>query len=238
MCPNTSDAKHGDNQFEFIIDAFIDACASSLQFYSRLNRSFLDALFAQSTEAREELREIKKEATEEKVPYFVGYNDYLKYQQEYYKKYEKIIMSRIRIKFDTNFREEGFTRSLSEFIDSYSDLAKITGFGQIYQYISNFTSFWNNAFIEPIRDTASRTPSHKIYSENKYSLFHYDTPNEEIEEKEKKNTKTPILIIYAFINRHYILDLLPDSSIVRNLQRQGFDIFAGDWVLQVHMMRS
>lgn len=234
---NTSDAKHGDNQFEFIKDAFIDAYASSLQFYSRLNRSFLDALFAPFTDAREELREIKKEATEEKVPYFVGYNDYLKYQQEYYKKYEKVIMSRIRNKFDINFREEGFTRSLSEFIDSFSDLAKMTGYGHVYQHISNFTSFWNNTFIEPIRDIALRTPSHRIYSENKYSLFHYDTPNEEITGKEKRNTKTPpsnhasipVLIIYAFINRHYILDLLPDSSIVRNLQRQGFDIFAADW---------
>jgi polyhydroxyalkanoate synthase subunit PhaC len=52
-------------------------------------------------------------------------------------------MSRIRNKFDTNFREEGFTRSLSDFIDSYLDLAKLTGFGQIYQHISNITSFWN-----------------------------------------------------------------------------------------------
>jgi hypothetical protein len=59
MSPNTSDAKHGDNQFEFIKDAFIDAYASSLQFYSRLNRSFLDALFVPFTDAREELREIK-----------------------------------------------------------------------------------------------------------------------------------------------------------------------------------
>ena len=38
-----------------------------------------------------------------------------------------------------------------------------------------------------------------------------------------------MLIIYAFINRHYILDLLPNSSIVQNLQRQGFNIFATDW---------
>jgi hypothetical protein len=80
----------------------------------------------------------------------------------------------IRDKFDINFREEGFTRALCEYIDSYSDIAKTTYAGQIYQYTSNFTSLWNNKFIEPIRDTILRTPSHKIYSENKYSLFHYD----------------------------------------------------------------
>jgi polyhydroxyalkanoate synthase subunit PhaC len=146
-------------------------------------------------------------------------------------------MSRIRNKIDINFREECFTRSLSEFINSYSDLAKMTGYGHVYQHICSFTSFWNNTFIEPIRDTAFRTPSYKVYSENKYSLFHYDTPYEETAGKEKRNTKTPpsnhtstpVLIIYAFINRHYILDLVPESSIVRNLQRQGFDIFATDW---------
>lgn len=107
-------------------------------------------------------------------------------------------MSSIRNKFDTNFREEGFTRSLSDVIDSYSDLAKLTGYGQIYQYISNITSFWNNAFIEPIRDTALRTPSHKIYSENKYSLIHYDVPKEmkvkmemEMEKEKEEKITTP-----------------------------------------------
>jgi polyhydroxyalkanoate synthase subunit PhaC len=80
-------------------------------------------------------------------------------------------MSVIRNKFDMNFREEGFTRALCEYIDSYSDIAIMTYAGQSYQYTSNFTSLWNNKFIEPVRDTILRTPSHKIYSENKYSLF-------------------------------------------------------------------
>jgi polyhydroxyalkanoate synthase len=225
-----------DNTPNVLIDAFVDAYASSLQFYAKLNRSFLDALIVPFTDAREELREIKKMMGKQDKLYFTSYEDYLKYQQEYYKKYEKIMMTEIRDKFDTIFREEGFTRSLSDFVNSNSDLAKLTGFGQIYQYISNFTSLWNNILIEPIRDTVLRTPSHKIYSENKYSLFHYDIPGnetrieEKAKEKEKKEkTSTPILIIYAFINRHYILDLLPDSSIVHDLQKRGLDMFATDW---------
>src|SRR5215207_8526142 len=239
---NKNNIKDKDNNPHALTDAIVDTYASSLQFYSRLNRSFLDALFVPFTDAREELREIRKEAKkeEEEKVYFTNFGDYIKYQQDYYKKYEKVIMSRIRDKFDINFREEGFTRSLSEYIDSYSDVAKMTGYGQIYQYISNFISFWNHVFVEPIRDTALRTPSHKIYSENKYSLSHYDIPKKAIKaEKEEKTitpythltdiSTTPVLIIYAFINRHYILDLLPDSSIVRNLQRQGLDIFATDW---------
>jgi polyhydroxyalkanoate synthase subunit PhaC len=35
--------------------------------------------------------------------------------------------------------------------------------------------------------------------------------------------------VYAFIGRHYILDLVPEVSVVRNLQKQGFDIYATDW---------
>ena len=37
--------KDKDNNPHALTDAFIDAYASSLQFYSRPNRSFLDALF-------------------------------------------------------------------------------------------------------------------------------------------------------------------------------------------------
>ena len=143
-----------------LMDAIVDIYASSLQFYSRLNRSFLDVLFVSFTDAREELRELRKEeAKNEKKVYSAHYGDYLKYQQD---------------KFDINFREEGFTRALCEYIDSYSDIAKMTYAGQIYQHTSNFTSLWNNKFIEPIRDTILRTPSHEINSENRYSLFHYD----------------------------------------------------------------
>ena len=61
------------------------------------------------------------------------FNSYDK-QQEIYDKSEKIILSKIRNKFDTNFRDKTFVASLSEFIKSYCELAKITGTGFIYQY--------------------------------------------------------------------------------------------------------
>jgi polyhydroxyalkanoate synthase len=38
-----------------------------------------------------------------------------------------------------------------------------------------------------------------------------------------------VLVIYAFINRHYILDLLPEVSVIRSLLSHGLDIFATDW---------
>jgi class III poly(R)-hydroxyalkanoic acid synthase PhaC subunit len=71
-----------------------------------------------------------------------------------------------------------------------------------------------------------------------YSLFHYNNgkstrTTSAFTEKEggsvinQKNT--PILVVYAFINRHYILDLLPEVSVMGSLLKSGLDIFATDW---------
>ena len=114
---------------------------------------------------------------------------------------------------------------------------RLTGFGKIYQHLSNLWSVWDNDFVEPLRDTLWRTPSYKITNLEKYSLFryYYDKTRKAIKIKIKiKNNDrihptTPLLIVYAFINRHYILDLLPEISVVGNLLRQGFDVFATDW---------
>jgi polyhydroxyalkanoate synthase len=39
----------------------------------------------------------------------------------------------------------------------------------------------------------------------------------------------PVLFCYALVNRHYILDLQTDKSIVRQYLRRGFDVYLIDW---------
>jgi polyhydroxyalkanoate synthase subunit PhaC len=39
----------------------------------------------------------------------------------------------------------------------------------------------------------------------------------------------PVLFCYALINRHYILDLQPDKSVVQRYLDQGFDVYMIDW---------
>jgi polyhydroxyalkanoate synthase subunit PhaC len=143
---------------------------------------------------------------------------------------EKIVRSRISNIFNLRFREEHFVSTLSDTVASYSTLAKSTGFGQVYQNSSIWWANWNNKFIEPIRDTFWRTPSYKIAELEQYSLFHYGStiPTSTTTNAETFNN-VPLLIVYAFINRHYILDLVPEVSVVRNLLKQGFDIYATDW---------
>jgi polyhydroxyalkanoate synthase subunit PhaC len=145
---------------------------------------------------------------------------------------EKIVRKKIGNIFNTKFRDDTFITTLSDIVASYSNLAAITGFGQIYQHMSNLWSVWNNNFVEPLRDTLWRTSSYKISNIEKYSLFrYYDGSTREGDKNDYKTypPTTPLLIVYAFINRHYILDLLPEISVVRSLLRQGFDIFATDW---------
>ena len=75
---------------------------------------------------------------------------------------DKVLRSRFRKAFDEKFRDADFINRLSDTITSYSELAKVTGLGQMYRDYSNGSSIWNNKFIEPIRDTLYRTPSRKF----------------------------------------------------------------------------
>jgi polyhydroxyalkanoate synthase len=65
------------------------------------------------------------------------------------------------------------------------------------------------------------TPSEVVYSENKLQLRRYE-PGE-------RKHETPILIVYALINRPTILDLQPDRSVIRTLLDQGFAVYLIDW---------
>jgi len=45
----------------------------------------------------------------------------------------------------------------------------------------------------------------------------------------QQNFKYPLLIVYALINRSYILDLQNDKSWIRNLLEQGINVYLIDW---------
>lgn len=66
------------------------------------------------------------------------------------------------------------------------------------------------------------TPNEIVHESRLYRLLHYRP-------MVSKTAKTPILFVYALINRSYILDLQPDKSWIRNLLSQGLDIYLIDW---------
>jgi polyhydroxyalkanoate synthase len=64
---------------------------------------------------------------------------------------------------------------------------------------------------------------HEIVSETRlYRLLHYRP-------LVSRTARTPILVVYALMNKSYILDLQPDKSWVRNLLSQGFNVYLIDW---------
>ncbi|THE63709.1 class III poly(R)-hydroxyalkanoic acid synthase subunit PhaC [Salinadaptatus halalkaliphilus] len=67
-----------------------------------------------------------------------------------------------------------------------------------------------------------QTPSDIVYEENKLELLHYESQTDEQHD-------IPILIVYALINKPYILDLQPGRSVVRTLLEAGFDVYLVDW---------
>src|SRR3972149_1716519 len=76
--------------------------------------------------------------------------------------------------------------------------------------------------INPGQVKVGRTPHEVIYRDGKLILKHYFP-------QKKKLGSTPLLMVYALVNRPYILDLLPGRSAVENFLKGGTDVYLIDW---------
>ena len=76
--------------------------------------------------------------------------------------------------------------------------------------------------VEGAQADTGQTPKETIWTKNKARLYHY-APNAE------KKHPVPILMVYALINRPYILDLMPGNSFIEYLVGEGFDVYMLDW---------
>ncbi|MBL8682984.1 MAG: alpha/beta fold hydrolase [Myxococcales bacterium] len=68
------------------------------------------------------------------------------------------------------------------------------------------------------------TPHVVVHRENKWSLLRYERAD-----KSPATAKTPVLLVPSLINRHYVLDLAPQQSMVEDMVRRGHDVFVIDW---------
>lgn len=76
--------------------------------------------------------------------------------------------------------------------------------------------------LEGARAETGQTPKEVVWTKNKARLYRY------VHTAEQRH-RVPILLIYALINRPYVLDLMPGNSFVEHLVGQGFDVYMLDW---------
>jgi polyhydroxyalkanoate synthase len=84
--------------------------------------------------------------------------------------------------------------------------------------MSRLPMLWQRA--QRVRKGA--TPSEVVYKEDRLALLHYPT------DKPAKY-KTPLVFVFALVNRPYILDLKEGKSVVRHFVDAGFDTYLIDW---------
>lgn len=93
----------------------------------------------------------------------------------------------------------------------------------VSEFAEKLRKAWNLA-LRPPQVPVGLTPSDVIHAEGRMRLLRYRplpgvTPRD----------RPPILLVYALINKPYILDLQPGLSVVESLLRRGLDVYLIDW---------
>ena len=94
--------------------------------------------------------------------------------------------------------------------------------------IGEFLNFGRNITEAPMKISIPHevrigsTEFDVVYKEDKMRLLHFKPLT-------TKQVKTPLLIVYAIINRYHIFHIDPKKSWVKNLLEQGFDLYMIDW---------
>ena len=80
----------------------------------------------------------------------------------------------------------------------------------------------SDVLLSPLETGIARTPYEVIYEEDRVRLKHYPSSS-------PAQYETPLLVVYALINRETMLDLQPGRSVVENFMKQGVDLYMIDW---------
>lgn len=96
------------------------------------------------------------------------------------------------------------------------------------EYFDAWESFANNAqkFNELLSTDAAiaQTPKQLIWTLNKAKLYRYVPVV-----PEEKRHRIPLLMVFAIMNRPYVLDLRPGHSFVEYMLEKGYDLYLLDW---------
>jgi polyhydroxyalkanoate synthase len=80
----------------------------------------------------------------------------------------------------------------------------------------------SDILLGPLDTEIATTPYEVVYTEDRVRLKHY-APSR------KAELRTPLLVVYALINRETMLDLQPGRSVVQSFRDHGIDLYMIDW---------
>jgi polyhydroxyalkanoate synthase subunit PhaC len=80
----------------------------------------------------------------------------------------------------------------------------------------------SQTLFNTLETAIATTPYDVVYEEDRVKLKHYAPLN-------GSRSKTPLLIVYALINRETMLDLQPGRSVLERLIRNGMEVYMVDW---------
>jgi polyhydroxyalkanoate synthase len=80
----------------------------------------------------------------------------------------------------------------------------------------------SDVLLSPLETGIAKTPYEVVYEEDRVRLKHYRPAGE-------TGVNTPLLVVYALINRETMLDLQPGRSVVQTFLENGIDLYMIDW---------
>jgi len=111
------------------------------------------------------------------------------------------------------------------------NMATMSGFSWLNQFVDmqkEWETFARRMSLAPkVAEIARKvrvgaTPAEAVYKLDKLQLLQYQA-------SAPQQFRTPTLVVFALINRPYILDLKPGKSVVSHFVNQGFDTYNLDW---------
>jgi polyhydroxyalkanoate synthase subunit PhaC len=79
----------------------------------------------------------------------------------------------------------------------------------------------SEVLLSQLSTEIATTPYEVVYQEDRVRLKYYRPAQVQV--------GTPLLVVYALINRETMLDLQPERSVVRNFLDDGFEVYMVDW---------
>jgi polyhydroxyalkanoate synthase subunit PhaC len=145
--------------------------------------------------------------------------------------------------FESNkhLRSKRFLDSFQEYIESMVDLnASMKAIGCFYPVFSLIDNFIDNYYLNAVFSNPvikfHQTPYEVVQEKDGMRLlryhhhyYYYPHHRHHYPESPQYKKNTPLLIVYAPINRYHIMDISSDRSIVNKFVSNAFDVFLLDW---------